>query len=146
MEIDTPYPPEKVVLDPIKAAASHYGATPRKVEVEIEEHGWAQSRSCFNNAHIYVGSNPQALYVLGYLSLEGMPIEHAWVKNIVYKDVTLKKATAPLGLKYFSLFELTYEELVALIVKYETVPSLYECYRYRLLNPNTLIGNTNEHN
>jgi hypothetical protein len=68
-------------------------------------------KNCFYNAEMTVKKNKTAKYVLGFIIVHGVPLEHAWIKLASgdYIDTTIN---TPEKYSYYSCLELTNDELL----------------------------------
>ena len=91
-----------------------------KYTKELLHNQESQIKQCYRNAALVAISVPEAKYVEGYVSLHGIPIEHAWNKiGDKYVDITAEKA---LGGKadfkeYLSVLDLDGEKTMQLMHK-----------------------------
>jgi len=87
----------------------------KKVEVKHLSSKFGGAKACFHNAQRLAKSKPESFYVLGFIIFHGIPIEHAWVKlsSGEYIDSTLDGID-----EYYSVLELSQEEMEPLIKKY----------------------------
>ena len=110
------------------------GVVVREVEItQLEEHQIfllrkiIKQKLCYNNAWCTLSRLPElkdGRYVLGYVLVCGVPIEHAWVKaEDKYYDPTEQVVFGSRdGLKYFSLVELDRETLFDLTIENHNIP------------------------
>ena len=116
----------------VNQLASHYNLTATRVDVAVKYFAAAQPKFCFYNAKFYLDMEPKASYILGYITMDGLPLEHAWVReDDHYYDVTLSNVQ---NLEYWSLFECTKEQLAQIVYATGVIPSLYECYKFHKTN------------
>lgn len=105
----TPKVPEVVTQ-----IASMYKATPTRVTVELVDDPKAKPKQCFDNAynHLKKVGGDEDKYVLGFMTVHGVPVEHSWVK-IGGKYLDCTPVSDDLVVEYFSVVELTMEEVKA---------------------------------
>ena len=114
----------KMVTQGIK----HVGVKPNEVEVQFKKITGAQKKQCFNNAFKALAGHPDSKYVLGYVFLHNIPIEHAWIKEgDVYYDVTLDPAKQH---GYISVSEFSLNDIMLYVDKYGHAPSLFDINRF----------------
>lgn len=101
---------------------------PVEVVVKYKKTPGSQAKACFNNAFKALSGAPDELYVLGFVFIHSVPIEHAWIKRgNEYFDVTLDPAKQH---EYFSIAEFTFDQVFEYVDKYNTAPSLYDMNRF----------------
>lgn len=100
-----------------------------EVKVVQKKFKSSAAKQCFNNSFRYIlHSNQNAMYVLGYSFIHGIPIEHAWIKeNDIYCDVTLDPKTMQ---GYVKVLELTSSEVGEYVDSKGCAPSLYDLNRF----------------
>jgi hypothetical protein len=100
-----------------------------EVKVLQKKHKPSIAKQCFINSYRYIlNSNPNAIYVLGYSFIHGIPIEHAWIKeNDTYYDVTLDPQTMQ---GYIKVLELSFADVVEYVDSKQYAPSLYDLNRF----------------
>lgn len=78
-------------------------------------------KNCFYNSEMLVKKGKAPIYVLGFVIVHGVPLEHAWIKNTAgeYFDPTIN---VPEQYTYYSCFELSHDELLAQIARIKTQP------------------------
>ena len=114
----------KMVTQGIK----HVSVKPNEVEVQFKKIAGAQKKQCFNNAFKALAGHPDSKYVLGYVFLHNIPIEHAWIKEgDTYFDVTLDPAKQH---GYVSVAEFSLAEIMPYVDKHHHSPSLYDINRF----------------
>lgn len=86
---------------------------PELVDVKIRPYSKSKAKNCFRNAASYVINTIGSSYILGYYVFHDVPIEHAWVYDDGYYDVTLKKAEG----QYYKLVQLEFKDLVIALNK-----------------------------
>lgn len=112
----------------INFLAKQYKTTATSVNVDYKSFSKSKSKQCFDNAYAYVINNPESSYVVGYVTVHGVPIEHAWIKsNEKYFDITFRPADEN---EYYSLFELSFDKLLEVCDKAGNAPGLYECVKF----------------
>jgi hypothetical protein len=101
-------------------------------EVTVKKKAFAQSapKQCFNNSFSYILNNEStnSLYVLGYVFIHNIPIEHCFIKqHNEYYDVTLdpKKQDG-----YVSVAEIPFDSVMRFVNEHEFAPSLYDLNRF----------------
>lgn len=106
----------------------------KSIQVPIKYKKWKRSRPkhCYDNCWDYLKTNPKAKYVLGFLVLDNaIPIEHAWIKDVDYYDITLsddKKFTQT----YHVFVELSYTATANLAHLCGYIPDLLAYTRHRV--------------
>lgn len=118
-------------IDKVKLVTKGWGLNfkIKKVEVEYKPFSLSEIKQCFTNAYRYVSRNPDATYVLGYYLMFGtIPIEHVFVKqNGKYLDVTIDSDDE--RDEYYSVVELSDQEMHKLAANNGTTPDLYQYAR-----------------
>jgi hypothetical protein len=115
-----------------KAANKNFKAE----EVQVTSKKWKKSvmKECFNNSYRYILLNDdvtESKYVLGYVLVHGIPLEHAWVHTAEgHVDVTLETAGHITG--YIKVTELPFKEVCKFVNKHKFAPSLYDVVRHNL--------------
>ena len=101
----------------------------QEVKVLQKKHKRSEAKQCFNNSYKYIlHTNPNAIYVLGYSFIHGIPIEHAWIKeNDTYYDVTLDPQSMQ---GYIKVLELSFNDVVEYVDSKQYAPSLYDLNRF----------------
>ena len=108
----------------------------KEVDVKHLAHSvYCEPKQCFNNTYRYMsaeidGDLDNLSYVLGYVVIYGVPIEHAWVldnNKHEYLDLTLDPAEQE---RYFSVVELSYERVNMYVDKFGHAPDLYAMNRF----------------
>ena len=100
----------------------------KEVDVKFKKMAGTQKKQCFNNAFKALTGHPDSKYVLGYVFLHSIPIEHAWVKEgDTYYDVTLDPAKQH---GYVSVAEFSLDEIMPYVDKHGHSPSLYDINRF----------------
>ena len=98
-------------LELVKSIVSNYAhlvSDVKLVKVICRQAAHSEPKACFNNAYRAM-SAPDDLYVLGFVLVQGVPIEHAWIKSGGrYIDVTLE----PSGFEYVSVVEMPFQVLL----------------------------------
>lgn len=106
----------------------HIKTDPKEVEVTFKKTAGTQKKQCFNNAFKALTGHPDSKYVLGYVFLHSIPIEHAWIKEgDTYYDVTLDPAKQ---YGYVSVSEFSLDEIMPYVDKHGHSPSLYDINRF----------------
>ena len=101
---------------------------PKEVDVKFKKMVGAQKKQCFNNAFKALTGHPDSKYVLGYVFLHNIPIEHAWVKEgDTYYDVTLDPEKQH---GYVSVSEFSLDDIMPYVDKHGHSPSLYDINRF----------------
>lgn len=101
---------------------------PKEVDVKFKKMSGARKKECFNNAFKELLNHSDGVYVLGYVFLHSIPIEHAWVKEgETYFDVTLDPEKQH---GYVSVAEIPFDELSEYIDSHSSAPSLYDLNRF----------------
>lgn len=114
----------KMVTQGIK----HVKTEPKEVEVKFKKIAGAQKKQCFNNAFKTLSGHPDYKYVLGYVFLHNIPIEHAWIKEgDTYFDVTLDPTK---NQAYVSVSEFSLNDIMPYVDKHGHSPSLYDINRF----------------
>lgn len=115
----------KMVTQGIK----HVKVEPKEVDVKFKKVVGAQKKQCFNNAFKALTGHPDSKYVLGYVFLHNIPIEHAWIKEgDIYYDVTLDPAKQH---GYVSVSEFSMSDIMSYVDKHGHSPSLYDLNRFK---------------
>lgn len=100
----------------------------KEVNVKFKKMVGAQKKQCFNNAFKALSGHPESKYVLGYVFLHNVPIEHAWIKEgDTYYDVTLDPAKQH---GYVSVSEFSLDDIMPYVDKHGHSPSLYDINRF----------------
>ena len=78
-------------------------------------------KNCFYNAEMYVKKHPTSKYVIGFIVVHDVPLEHAWIRlpSGEYVDPTV---TTTEKYNYYSCLELTNDELMNQIKKTKSKP------------------------
>jgi hypothetical protein len=119
---------ELSVVKMVTQGIRHVVLNPKNVDVEFKKISGAQKKQCFNNAFKSLSVHPDSKYVLGYVFLHNIPIEHAWIKEgDKYFDVTLDP-TKHEG--YISVAEFSFDEVMEYVDKHSSAPSLYDINRF----------------
>ena len=101
---------------------------PELVEPTYKHSIQSQPKDCFNNAFRELIGQPGTTYILGYVFLHEVPIEHAWIKHKdQHFDVTFPPED---NHTYISIIELKLAELMPFIEKHGFSPSLYDLNRF----------------
>jgi hypothetical protein len=99
--------------------------------VNLQPYGKAKPKECFDNCSMYLAEYPDSYYVLGYVFVDGLPIEHAWVRdNDKHLDITLADTSKFATVEYFSFYIYNYMELLDLMCEYGNAPTLYEARKH----------------
>lgn len=111
-------------LATVKMIAGMYQNVPTNVQQITPQH--IQSRyngmkNCFYNSEMTVKKSKTSKYILGFVIVHGVPLEHAWVQlpSGEYIDPTI---TNPEEYEYYSCLELTYDELIDQIKRSKSKP------------------------
>lgn len=100
----------------------------KEVNVEYRKSAMSRKKECFNNSFKALSGHPDSLYVLGYVFLHNIPIEHAWIKEgDRYFDVTLDPEKQH---GYVSVVEIPFDKVMEYIDKHSSAPSLYDLNRF----------------
>lgn len=100
----------------------------KQVDVQYRPHGHAAKKECFNNAFRYILDNLDAVYVLGFIFMYNIPIEHAWVKDqSTYFDVTLIPQNQQ---GYVKVAEFTFDQIAEYVNVHSGAPSLWDLNRF----------------
>jgi hypothetical protein len=101
---------------------------PALVEVKYKPLQGSIPKNCFNNAFRALSFDSNALYVLGYVFVHNIPIEHCWIKSMdTYYDITFPPGEDHI---YISVMELTLNEIFPYVEKNMTSPNLYDLNRF----------------
>lgn len=99
----------------------------KEVKVQYKKHPGARKKECFNNA--FKALENEDTFVLGYVFLHGVPIEHAWIKKgETYYDVTLDPKDQQ---AYYSVAEFSFDEVMKYVDKFHSAPSLFDMNRFK---------------
>lgn len=99
------------------------------VNVKSIDYDRAQLKQCFNNAYRYISDSGQDLvYVLGYILVHGVSIEHAWIRSgSTHLDVTLASSGTRL---YFKVCEIQISLLDEYVIEAGHAPDLYAMNKF----------------
>jgi hypothetical protein len=104
---------------------------PGTVDVTLQPYGKSKVKECFDNCSMYIAEYPDSYYVLGYVFVDGLPIEHAWVRNDdQHLDITLADTSKFATVEYFSFYVFNYMKLLDLMCEYGNAPTLYEARKH----------------
>lgn len=107
----------------------HLDVNVKHVIVKVKSHARSEKKQCYNNSWRYIQDNykEDAQYILGYVIVHGIPIEHAWVKvGGQHFDVTLSDSDAT----YYEVVEVPQAQLDAYVEKEQHAPDLYSLNRF----------------
>ena len=120
---DSPIPIVEILTENFK----NINIQPKLVDVSFKILKNAQPKDCFNNAFKAQSFNSKAIYVLGYVFVHNIPIEHAWIsEDDKYYDITIQ----PENHKYVSVAEFTLDEIFPFVEKHMHSPSLYDMNKF----------------
>jgi len=118
-----------------------YGQKLKKVKVsklpeEYKEKCKSEAKACWNNAFVSATKIPGAEYVIGWTVTQGIPIEHAWVKQGgTYYDPTIELALQrdPTKDDYYVLDEMGLGKTLKVMEhnKIKSPPMLHEGIRWK---------------
>lgn len=103
----------------------------KHVVVKSKHFGRSAKKECYNNSWRYIQDNykEKAKYILGYVFVHGVPIEHAWVKvGSQHFDVTLDDAEKS---TYYQVIEVPDDLLSEYVDKSHYAPDLYSLNRFK---------------
>jgi hypothetical protein len=101
---------------------------PELVKPAYKYSSQSEPKDCFNNAFREMSTNIGATYILGYVFLHELPIEHAWIKHKdQHFDVTFPPEEQH---TYFSVYELSLKDLMPFIEKHGYSPSIFDLNRF----------------
>lgn len=127
--MDTHTPLDFVKLITANYARNGFPLKHDEVVVAHRPYDKAQAQMCYNNAFKFlmeqVGGLGTWKYVLGYVFVHSVPIEHAWVMDPQgnHLDITLNPAEYQ---GYISLLELPTERILPFTFKHQYPPTLYD--------------------
>ena len=105
---------------------------PKLVDISsFKEQKNSKHKECYNNVFKALTLNSNGIYVLGYVFIHNIPLEHAWFKEDgQYFDVTFP----PEKHQYISVIELSLNDIFPFVEKRMFAPTLYDWNNY-LANP-----------
>jgi hypothetical protein len=111
-----------------KASGKNWKAELVNVE-HLKTDQYSKAKNCFNNAFRYMlhKISKQSTYVLGYVFIHGIPLEHAWVHSAgKYIDTTIDSAKQD---EYVKVVELSFKEINAFVSNHGHAPTLYDAMK-----------------
>jgi hypothetical protein len=100
-----------------------------EVEIKYKPYHSSVAKDCYNNCFRYMSNEftSRVQYILGYIVIHGVPIEHAWVEiDGTHYDVTIK----PQESKYYKVMTVCGGDLFAFVNTKHHAPDLFALNRF----------------
>ena len=119
---------DSALINAMTSGLRYLTLNPEVVSVTYRKFGKSKQNQCYSNAFHYLSDHPSAKFVLGYIFLHGsIPIEHAWVYDGAYFDITIDPNPDDVFLK---LLELDMRDVVEFASDTSHAPDLYNLNRW----------------
>ena len=118
------------LINMLTSRLSHLEVNIKEIPVSSIPYSRSIKKECFNNCYRYLMDTYQSgsTYILGYVLIHGVPIEHAWVKTADgYYDVTLSQP----NLVYIAVTEVSLDLLTHFVSEKGHSPDLCELNRFQ---------------